>query len=289
MSTPPYQSGYPFSFRQYTGNGSTALFALPFPYLSTDHIKVYVNDVLQVSGITFPTTSSIQLASAPPADAVVLVRRETPVGTNIVTYVNAASLKASNLNVSQRQLLYIGQEIADVSIGAFLISVDVIEARDQAQAAALAAALARDAAQDAQALSEVAATESEASALEAAAIVAALRTTYDVAFSVPFLPAAGELVGVFTSVRDMMLPAGTLGSFVATPTAGTQDLLLSLRKDGVQFGTATILANGTDGFIEVLTSTSFILGDRLTVVVSSANPSAAPAFGLTLKFTLDNL
>lgn len=289
MSTPPFQSGYPFSFRQYTGNGVGTIFALPFPYLSQDHIRVYVNDVLQVSGVTFPTSSSIQLAVAPPVDAVVLVRRETPGGNNIVTYVNAASLKASNLNVSQRQLLYIGQEVADVSIGAFLVSVDMIEARDQAQAAALAAALARDAVIAAQALSELAATESEASALEAAAIVDALRTTYDVAFSVPFLPAAGELVGVFTSVRDMTLPAGTLGSFVAASAPGTQDLLLSLRKDGVEFGTATILANGTDGFLEVLVDTSFVLGDTLTVVVTSANPSAAAAFGLTLKFTLDNL
>lgn len=295
MPTPAFQSGYPFSFRSYTGDGSTVLFAVPFPYLAQAHVKVYVNDVLQVSGYTWTTSASIQFDTAPPAPdddlPNIVIRRETPVNP-LVTYTNAASLKASNLNVDSKQALYVSQEIADVTIGEFIIRQDILDARDEAAAAAAAAANARDAAQDAQELAEQAQGAAEDARDEAQAIVDALTTTYDIAFSVPFLPAAGEVVGVFTVNRDLEIPAGAFGSTLGCPEVGAQSLLLEFYKNDevTPFGDAEIPEASLIGAISVDDAVELSIGDTVTVKVTSANPNAVPSgFGLTLKATLVNL
>lgn len=291
MPTPAFQAGYPFAFRLYTGNGTTTTFAVPYAYLAQAHVKVYVNNVLQTSGYTWATAASIQFSVTPAADAAILIRRETPV-TPLVTYMNAASLKASNLNVASKQALYVAQEIADVTIGEFLLNADLIEARDQAQAAAIAAAQARDDAQNAQELAEVAQEGAEDARDEAQAIVDALSTTYDIAFSVPFLPAAGETVGVFAVNRDLLVPAGAVGSQLTCPETGTQDLEGSLFKNGdvTPFGTFSVPALSLTGAIDIDDDVELSTGDTVSAKVTSANPSAVPrGFGLTLKATLVNL
>lgn len=297
MPTPAFQSGYPFSFRAYPGNGSTAIFAVPFPYLAQAHVKVYVDNVLQLSGYTWATAGSIQFDTPPPASGDpelpnnVVIRRETPVNP-IVTFVNAASLKASNLNVDSKQALYVAQEIADVTIGEAILNQDLLDARDQAVAAAAAAALARDAAVDAQELSEEARDDAQEARDEAQAIVDALSTTYDIAFSVPYLPGAGETVGIYSVNRDLEIPSGALGSTLSCSETGSQDLNLSLYKNSEEtaFGTAVLPESSLFGAITVEDSVELSTGDTVTVKVTSANPNAAPSgFGLTLKATLVNL
>lgn len=291
MPIPSFQSGYPFSFRSYTGDGSTVVFAVPFGYLAQAHIKVYVNGTLQLSGYTFPTAGSIQFAVAPAVDAAVLVRRETPVNP-LVTYVNAASLKASNLNITAKQNLYLAQEIADTTIGEAILNQDLLDARDEAVAAAAAAALARNDAEDFKELAEVAKDDAEAARDEAQAIVDALSTTYDIAFSVPYLPGAGETVGVFAVNRDLELPLGAVGSQLTCPETGTQDLTGELFKNGsvTPFGTFEVPALSLTGAITIAADVELSTGDTVSAKVTSANPSAVPrGFGLTLKATLVNL
>lgn len=290
MPIPSFQSGYPFSFRSYTGDGSTVSFAVPFGYLAQAHIKVYVNGTLQLSGYTFPTAGSVQFAVAPAVDAAVLIRRETPVNP-LVTYVNAASLKASNLNITAKQNLYLAQEIADTTIGEAILNQDLLDARDQAVAAAAAAAVARNEAQDERELAVLARTGAETAQDAVEALLDALSTTYDIAFSVPYLPAAGELVGMFTVNRDLVLPAGALGSLMGATEAGTQDLETAfyLNDEVTPFGTGVIPAFSLLGIVTIATAVELTLSDVVSVKVTSANPAAANGFGLTLKATLVNL
>lgn len=297
MPSPAFQSGYPFSFRSYAGNGSTAVFAVPFPYLAQAHVKVYVDNTLQLSGYSWATDGSIEFATPPPVSSDpevpnnVVIRRETPVNP-VVTFVNAASLKASNLNVDSKQALYVAQEIADVTIGEAILNQDLLDARDQAAAAAAAAASARDAAIDAQELSEAARDDSQAARDAAQAIVDALSTTYDIVFSVPYLPAAGEVVGIYTSNRDLEIPAGALGSTMGCSETGSQELDLEFYKNDAvtPFGTGVIPEASLLGAITVGSAVELSTGDTVTVKVTSANPSAVPSgFGITLKATLVNL
>lgn len=287
MPTPAFQSGYPFSFRSFTGDGATAVFAVPFPYLAQAHVKVYVDNVLQLSGYTFPTAGSLQF-TVPPADAaVIVIRRETPVNP-IVTFVNAASLKASNLNADSKQALYVIQEIADLTIGEVILGQDLLDARDQAVAAAAAAAAARNESQDAQALSEAAQAAAEDARDEAQAIVDALNTTYDIGNSVPFLPAAGEVCMVHAVARSISLLPDAPGSYMSLSLAGDADLEVTFYKNGVSFGTCVVSGGTTVGTYDIPSSVSFTAGDRITAKVTSANPGAAPeGFGILLKCTLE--
>lgn len=291
MPTPSFQSGFPFSFRSYTGDGSTTVFVIPFPFLAEAHVKVYVNGTLQLAGYTWETSASIQFAVAPEDGASIVVRRETPVNP-LVTYFNAASLKASNLNVTAKQNLYLAQEIADVTIGEAILNQDLLDARDEAVAAATAAATARDLASDYRDLAEAAQGAAENARDEAQAVVDALSTTYDISFSVPYLPAAGETVGVFTVNRDLSIPAGALGSLLGCPEAGEQTLTLEFYKNDEEeeFGTATLAAFSLTGAVSIPSAVTLGLSDTVSVKVTSANPNAVPrGFGLTLKATLVNL
>lgn len=287
MPTPAFQSGYPFSFRSFTGDGATSVFAVPFPYLAQAHVKVYVDNVLQLSGYTFPTAGSLQF-TVPPADAaVIVIRRETPVNP-IVTFVNAASLKASNLNADSKQALYVIQEIADLTIGEVILGQDLLDARDQAVAAAAAAAAARNESQDAQALSEAAQAAAEDARDEAQAIVDALTTTYDIGNSVPFLPAAGEVCMVHAVARTLTIQPGAPGSYVSVTTLGDGDLEVTFYKNGVSFGTCTVTGGSSNGSFSVASAVSLTAGDRVSARVTSANPGAAPdGFGILLKCVLE--
>jgi hypothetical protein len=42
----------PFSYAQYTGNGSAVNFSVPFPYLLKAHVKVYTGLVIETGAYT---------------------------------------------------------------------------------------------------------------------------------------------------------------------------------------------------------------------------------------------
>jgi len=145
----------------YTGNGSSTDYTFPFPYLSKTHIKVYLNGVVQSSGYSFLTASSIRFTSAPTAGVAIVITRETP-STPIVTWQDGAVILAADQNSAFRQSLYIAEESrSQVEADAVQVAADrVAVAADKAAADASAAAAA-------------------ASASSAAASVVAAATAYD--------------------------------------------------------------------------------------------------------------
>jgi hypothetical protein len=104
------------TYVQYTANGSTAAFTVPFPYLQEGHIKVRVNTVLQIMGsqydVTGPSTITFRPDFLPETGAVLDVYRETPTDA-LVAYQNGAVLTASDLNTATLQALYGLQETRD--------------------------------------------------------------------------------------------------------------------------------------------------------------------------------
>lgn len=96
---------------------------------------------------------------------------------------------------------------------------------------------------------------------------------YDISGAVLAMPAASAVVTRFVSVRTFTIPAGMTGSRAATATPATASTVLSVQKNGTQFGTITFAAGATTGTFAAASQTSFAAGDLITVV-APATPDA---------------
>lgn len=101
-----------FAINTYNGTGSASPYAVTFPYLSKDHVKVRVGGVLQTSGYTWINASTISLTAAAGVNNVD-IRRETPAQLPQVVFYDGSTLTDTDLNQEALQLLYISQETAD--------------------------------------------------------------------------------------------------------------------------------------------------------------------------------
>jgi hypothetical protein len=73
---------------------------------------VYVGGV-QDTGITFPTTSTVQLSSTPANGAVVLIQRTTPSDARLTDFQDGSVLTSADLDQSADQNFYLSQETSD--------------------------------------------------------------------------------------------------------------------------------------------------------------------------------
>jgi hypothetical protein len=96
----------------YTGNGTNKLFSITFPYISADHVKVYLNNVLQSvsTQYTFADITTIEFTLAPSNGATVKISRETDSDEAEATFFAGSSIRADDLNENQLQALYLAQE-----------------------------------------------------------------------------------------------------------------------------------------------------------------------------------
>lgn len=109
----------PYSYAQYTGNGSTTQFAITFPYVRKEHVVVLVNFVS--TAYTYVNSTTVQLATAPANGVSVQVRRATPLGDVLVDYADGSTLVAADLDTSNLQHLYAQQELDDaLKLGVFV-------------------------------------------------------------------------------------------------------------------------------------------------------------------------
>jgi hypothetical protein len=93
----------------YTGNGSTVLFSFSFPYLEEDHIFVSLNGTL-TTAFTFPNASTVQFNTAPAVGVAIRIFRETPLDQPEAVFAGGSTIRASDLNKNNNQLLYVAQE-----------------------------------------------------------------------------------------------------------------------------------------------------------------------------------
>jgi hypothetical protein len=105
-----------YSYQSYTGNGSTTNYTIPFPYLYTTHVKVYVQGIEKTRNVhyTFLNVSTIQFSNAPPNGEIITIKRESGRDARLVDFQDAAILKESELDLNSDQLFYLMQEAFDV-------------------------------------------------------------------------------------------------------------------------------------------------------------------------------
>ena len=104
---------------------------------------------------------------------------------------------------------------------------------------------------------------------------------YDIAGAILGKPLGSAVVMRFVAVRNFTFPIDLSGSSARVSTAATASTVLTLMKNGVQFGTITFAAGGSAGTLSVPSATSFSFGNILTVVA----PATADATFGDAQFT----
>jgi len=97
---------------KYTATGSVSTFAVPFPYLSQDHVVVTVNGATVV--FTWPTSATIQFTVMPTAGALIVIQRVTPAAP-LFNAADGSILTSAALTTLALQTIYIAQEAADIA------------------------------------------------------------------------------------------------------------------------------------------------------------------------------
>ena len=97
----------PYAYQVFTGNGSTTQYAIAFPYIRKEHVKVFVNFV--DTSFTFANDTTAQLSAAPGSGVRVEVRRITPANAPLVDYTDGSTLTAADLDTNALQQLYLDQ------------------------------------------------------------------------------------------------------------------------------------------------------------------------------------
>lgn len=97
----------------YTTTTNPQTLAIPFPYLTSDHVIVSFGGVVQTEGVgyTFVTSSSISVSCA--VDTEVEIRRSTSLETRLTNYIDGTLVNANPLNIDSKQPFYLIQEIDD--------------------------------------------------------------------------------------------------------------------------------------------------------------------------------
>ena len=103
------------TYNTHTGDNSTTVFPFTFPYLDQDHVKVYVDEVLKtyVTDWTFASATQVQFVTAPATSANIRIARETDATSPEATFYAGSSVRHTDLNDNQSQVLYSVEEIRE--------------------------------------------------------------------------------------------------------------------------------------------------------------------------------
>ena len=112
-----------FSYHDYTGDNSTTQFSIPFTYQNTSEISVTVDGVAQ-TGLTFPSSSTVKLTSAPASGTLVQVRRTTSLTTRAVDFASGSVLTEEDLDNSNIQTFHAAQEAVDKANDGITLDTD---------------------------------------------------------------------------------------------------------------------------------------------------------------------
>ena len=100
-----------FSYHNYTGDGTTTTFSIPFDFTADSEISVTVDGV--AATISSISAGSVILASAPATSTLVQVRRTTDLTARTVDFASGSVLTEEDLDNSNIQLFHAAQETLD--------------------------------------------------------------------------------------------------------------------------------------------------------------------------------
>lgn len=100
-----------FARDEYTATASQTDFTITFPFLDSDHIKVFQNEV-ELAAFTVPDSTTMRLDSGAASGDDILIYRETP-KTELVAFSDGVPVTEENIDTLRKQLTYIVEELQD--------------------------------------------------------------------------------------------------------------------------------------------------------------------------------
>jgi hypothetical protein len=165
-----------YSVARYTGDGSTALFTIPFPFLDRSHVSGSVNG--SPVALTWLNDSLVQILPAPVNGTAVVILRSSSPTLRLVDFQDAQVLTEVDLDLSATQTFYLVQEAYDAA-ETITIPASITAAAASAVAAAAAAALSETNAASSASSASTSAINAAASAASAAATVGTITNKVD--------------------------------------------------------------------------------------------------------------
>lgn len=116
----------PLTYINYTGDGTTRDYLVPFPYLDTAHVHVSLtpegadqdaDDLTEGTDYIFHSENMIRFTEPPPTGANINLRRLTAREDPLVDFRDGSTLTEADLDTEVRQLLFICQEAFDALNG----------------------------------------------------------------------------------------------------------------------------------------------------------------------------
>jgi len=106
-----------FAYTNYIANGTATTFAITFPRINNNHVKVYqsTNGLFSlVSGTAYSVVANNVVFTAAPTNATTIrVKRETPINARLVDFQNGSRLGENDLDNDSLQSFYLLQEHSD--------------------------------------------------------------------------------------------------------------------------------------------------------------------------------
>jgi len=104
-----------FSYHNYQPtNNTTDTFGIPFTFTAQSEISVTVDGVAQ-TGLTFPSSSTVQLTSPVASGSLVQVRRTTSLAARAIDFASGSVLTEEDLDNSNIQVFHAAQEAIDTA------------------------------------------------------------------------------------------------------------------------------------------------------------------------------
>ena len=100
----------------YTGDGTSVIFTIPFPYINRSDVQVLVNGS-QVTAFTFVNATTIQFNVAPANGATIEIRRSTAADISNQFFANS-SIRSQSLNDNFQQALFVAEEAREIAADA---------------------------------------------------------------------------------------------------------------------------------------------------------------------------
>ena len=101
------------SFVRYTGNGSTDVYAVSFPYRSQSDITVTIDGVATTAFTWNGAGTQITFTSPPGNLTSIQIKRTTSQTSRLVDYAAGSVLTENDLDTDSTQAFYMGQEAVD--------------------------------------------------------------------------------------------------------------------------------------------------------------------------------
>ena len=93
----------------YTGDGSTKLYSIPFPYIEQSDVKAKIDGQV-TTAFTFANATQLEFTTAPASNTKIIIFRQTDDTAVKKEFSAGSALKAEDLNANSKQALFINQE-----------------------------------------------------------------------------------------------------------------------------------------------------------------------------------